>query len=242
MSPRSVLVTGSSRGIGAEIAAAFVARGDRVALHGRDREALDGVAHRLGDAVTIHIADVTDEADVARLGNEVGEIDVLIHNAGGSVGGFGPVESLDAAIFRAALEANLTSTFLVTKAFLPVMKARQHGVIVTMSSTVARQPSAQSPIAYAAAKAGVEAFTRALATQAGPAGVRVNCIAPETILTDRNRARIPSHVQAQLAASHPLGRLGLPADVASLAVFLASEDATWITGQVIELSGGATLR
>ena len=104
------------------------------------------------------------------------------------------------------------------------MKNRRAGDIITISSTAARRPSPQSPIPYTAAKAGIQALTRVLAAQAGPYGVRVNCIAPETILTERNEARIPDAKKKTLTDIHPIRRLGNPEDVAGAALFLASED------------------
>jgi 3-oxoacyl-[acyl-carrier protein] reductase len=102
-------------------------------------------------------------------------------------------------------------------------------------------PHPRSPIPYAAAKAGVELMTQDVAAQAGPFGVRVNCIAPETILTERNVERIPKEQQAELAALHPIARLGTGEDVARAALFLASEASAWITGIVLDVAGGATM-
>ena len=121
------------------------------------------------------------------------------------------------------------------------MKTRGRGSIVTISSSAGRRAHPRSPIPYAAAKAGVELMTQDVAAQAGPAGVRVNCIAPETILTETNARRIPQALQAELAATHPVPRLGTPDDVARAALFLASDDAAWITGVVLDVAGGATM-
>jgi 3-oxoacyl-[acyl-carrier protein] reductase len=153
----------------------------------------------------------------------------------------GPLEQLDEAEWRESVDTNLTATFLTIKAFLPGMKQRRHGTIVTMSSAAARRPGAQSPVAYAAAKAGVELLTKAVAVQAGPHGVRVNCIAPETILTERNHQQIPEDVQEQLRLAHPIQRLGLPDDVADAALFLASDRSAWISGVTLDVAGGAVL-
>jgi 3-oxoacyl-[acyl-carrier protein] reductase len=116
------------------------------------------------------------------------------------------------------------------------------GSVVTVSSTAARNPNAYSPVAYAAAKAGIVVMTQDVAAQAGPFGVRANCVTPETILTEGNRERIPQAQQASLAEAHPLKRLGTPEDVAGAVAFLASDEAAWITGTVLDVAGGAVLR
>ena len=122
------------------------------------------------------------------------------------------------------------------------MKQRGRGDIVTISSTAGRRPHTRSPIPYAVAKAGVQLMTQDVALQAGPRGIRANCIAPETILTVENRSRIPTEVQSRLAEAHALGRLGTPDDVARLALFLASpEQSGWMTGVVLDLHGGTQI-
>ena len=121
------------------------------------------------------------------------------------------------------------------------MKQRRSGAIITISSTAGRRPDARSPMPYAAAKAGIALLTQDVAAQVGSFGIRANCIAPETILTERNRERIPEAQQQALADVHPLKRLGMPEDVAHAAVFLASEKASWITGVVFDVAGGAVM-
>jgi 3-oxoacyl-[acyl-carrier protein] reductase len=133
------------------------------------------------------------------------------------------------------------ATFLTLKSILPGMKARRSGAIVTMSSAAARRGHPHSPIAYSAAKAGIQILTQHVATQAGPLGVRINCLAPETILTERNAQMIPAATQRALIDAHPIRRLGTPDDVARAALFLASEDAAWITGVIVDVAGGAVL-
>src|SRR3974390_2096134 len=171
----------------------------------------------------------------------LGPVDILVANAGGSTVRPGPMEDVAVADWRESLEGNLTSTFLTAKAFLPGMKRRRHGTIITMSSAAARRPTAQSPVAYAAAKAGVEVLSKELAAQAGPDGVRVNCIAPETILTERNQQQIPATIQEQLRHTHPIRRLGTPEDVAHAALYLASDHSSWISGITLDIAGGSVL-
>jgi 3-oxoacyl-[acyl-carrier protein] reductase len=245
---RTAVVTGSSRGIGRAIAVLFAQHGAAVVVHGRDAAALAEVCDEItaagGSAVPV-TADLTDPRDGERLREEaeeaLGPPDVLVANAGGSPVRPGPIEDISAEDWRASLEVNLTATFLTVKAFLPGMKKRGAGSIITMSSAAARRPHPASPVGYAAAKAGIELFTQDLAAQAGPFGVRANCLAPETILTDRNQQQIPPDVQQQLVDVHPLRRLGTPLDVAAAALFLATDQSAWITGVVLDVAGGAVM-
>ena len=244
------LITGSSRGIGAAIARRFAREGAAVALHGRDREALAGVRRDIARAgadtsVIELVADATTfvqiEAMRRQVENALGSVDILVANAGGSFTAPGPFEEITEDGWRASIDGNLTATFLTIKSFLPGMKARQSGNIITLSSAAARRPHPQSPVPYAAAKAGVQMLTQHLAAQVGPYGIRVNCLAPETVLTERNRERIPEDMQRRLIDMHPVKRLGTPEDVASAAVFLASEESAWITGHILDVSGGAVM-
>src|SRR5262245_44285115 len=245
---RVALVTGSSRGIGAAIATLFAREGAKVALHGRDVGALSGVladvAQANGEAIDV-TADVTKfskiEAIRRRIEREFGPVDILVANAGGSFTTPGPIEETSEEEWRASIDGNLTATFLTIKSFLPRMKERRIGNIITMSSAAARRPYPMSPIAYAAAKAGIEILTQDLAGQIGPYGIRVNCIAPDTILTEQNKARIPSDQQDDLIDTHPIKRLGTPEDVAHAALYLAPDDAAWIAGIILDVAGGAVM-
>src|SRR5690348_10689833 len=242
------LVTGSSRGIGAAIAREFASHGAKVVVHGRDTEAMIAVRadiERAGGRAIQLRADITSFAEIEEMRRrteaELGPIDIVVANAGGSPIKPGPLEQITEEGWRVSVDSNLTATFLTLKSVLPGMKERGSGCIITMSSAAARRAHPSSPIAYAAAKAGIELLTQDVAAQAGPFGVRANCITPETILTERNRERIPAGQQAALADWHPLKRLGTPADVATAAAFLASDDAAWITGVVLDVAGGAVL-
>ena len=239
------LVTGSSRGIGAAIAALFAREGAKVALHGRDAEALSAVLADImqagGEAIYV-TADVTDiEAMRRQIEREFGPVDILVTNAGGSFTTPGPLEQTREEEWRASIDGNLTATFLTIKSFLPRMKERRSGNVITVSSAAARRPHPMSPIAYSAAKAGIEVLTQDLAAQVGPYGIRANCIAPETILTERNKQRIPPAQQQDLVALHPIRRLGTPADVAHAALYLACDDAAWIAGVILDVAGGAVM-
>jgi 3-oxoacyl-[acyl-carrier protein] reductase len=248
LSGKVALVTGSSRGIGAAIARLFAAHGASVAVHGRDAAALAAVRsdiERAGGRAIQVMGDVTRFGDVEAMRREVegalGPVDVLVANAGGSPTMPGPLEEITEEGWRASVDGNLTATFLTIKSILPGMKARRSGSIVTLSSAAARRPHPQSPLPYAAAKAGIQMLTQHLAAQVGPLGIRVNCIAPETILTERNAERIPEAQQRTLIEAHPIRRLGTPDDVARAALYLASADAAWVTGVILDVAGGAVM-
>jgi 3-oxoacyl-[acyl-carrier protein] reductase len=245
---RTALVTGSSRGIGAAIATQFAQCGAAVAVHGRDTGAIASVVAEIrgdgGTAVGV-TGDVTSLVDIEAMRRQVedglGPVDILVANAGGSFTPPAKLEDIPEDGWRATIDGNLLATFLTLKSFLPGMKQRRRGVIITIASAAGRTPDARAPIAYGVAKAGIALLTQDVAAQAGPDGIRVNCLAPETILTERNRQLIPAAQQDTWAGFHPLKRLGTPADVASAAVFLASDAAAWITGVILDVAGGAVM-
>jgi 3-oxoacyl-[acyl-carrier protein] reductase len=239
------LITGSSRGIGAAIAKEFALQGAKIVLHGRDRVALKEVEHNItkaGGKVMVAIADLNNFIEIEAMREQIeknfGVVDILVANAGGSFTQPAPLEEIPEAGWRTSVDGNLTVTFLTLKSFLPGMKARRSGNIITISSSAGRAPHAMAPIPYGAAKAGIVILTQDVAAQAGPYGIRVNCIAPETILTECNKERIPEAQQKALVDSHPIKRLGTPEDIAKAAIFLASDNASWITGVVLDVTGG----
>ncbi len=242
------LVTGSSRGIGAAIARLFAQEGAKVVVHGRDTSAMSSVQadiERAGGKVMCVTADITKFGEIESMRSQIeetfGPVDILIANAGQNLVMPGPFEEISEEGWHATINVNLTATFLTIKSFLPGMKERKTGNIITISSAAARRPTSRSPIPYTAAKAGIQILTQIVAAQVGPYGIRANCITPETILTERNQQSIPDEQKQSLVEMHPIKRLGTPEDVASAALFLASEDAAWITGIILDVAGGSVL-
>ena len=240
---RVVVVTGGSKALGAATARAFAENGGKVVVSGRDRGAIDRVVSSIvADGLTAIgvVADVTSRDQLTALREtterELGAAEILMAFAGGN-GEPAPSVTLADERWRVATDVNLTATFLTLQTFLPAMIERRRGSVVTMASAAARQP-AKSNVAYAAAKAGVVAMTRHIASEIGPSGVRLNCLAPSAVLNERMQANMSPEAIAALGESFPLRRVGEPRDVADAALWLASEGAGWITGQVIDVAGG----
>jgi len=225
---RVALVTGTAHGIGAAIAAALAAEGFTV--HGVDREECD----------------VTDSAAVDALFGQLGRVDVLVNCAGGVVGQVGqPLEEVSDADWRAVVDANLTSTFVCTRAVVAGMKERGWGRIVNISSGAGRSVSLTGIQAYTSAKAGQIGFTRQLAHELGPYGVTVNCIAPGFVLsnpsTQKQWESYGPDGQAELVAGIALRRTGEASDIANGVRYFTSEWAAWVSGQVLSIDGGSSM-
>lgn len=244
---RVALVTGGSRGIGAATCAALAANGVKVAVNGRDHDAIatvvDAVRAAGGTAIGVP-ADVCSSGETEalreRVEAELGPVDILVPFAGG-FWAYTAVQDISEEEWHAVIDANLTSTFLTVKAFLPSMIQRRSGVIVTMASNAARVLDATLTASYAAAKAGIVQFSRHVAREVGPHGVRVNCIAPGTTATERIERNLSPEQRAELAARAPLGRLGTPEDSAYATLFLASDAAGWLTGVTLDVTGGRVM-
>jgi 3-oxoacyl-[acyl-carrier protein] reductase len=243
---RVAMVTGGSRGIGAATASRLASYGALVGVGGRDREAIDAVVSRIradrGQAVATP-ADATDADALARaytkLTEHFGPVELLAAFAGGN-GYPRPSEQVDPEEWRRVIEGDLTSTFLTIRAALPAMIEQGRGSIVTMSSSAGRSPS-RAAAAYAVAKAGVVMLTKHLAAEMGPRGIRVNALAPSAVLNEKMASAMSEEQLAELATSFPLGRLGQPEDVAAAAAFLLSDDASWLTGVTLDVTGGRVI-
>jgi 3-oxoacyl-[acyl-carrier protein] reductase len=240
------LVTGGSRGIGAALCRLLAAQGASVVVNGRDKEVMDQVVTDIRDAGgAAHpvVADVTDPGAVMHLRAETervyGPVDLLAVVAG-TGGRPAAVEDVTPEAWRAGIESNLTSAFLTLREFLPGMKERRRGAVVTVSSNSGRLPFHPAP-QYAAAKAGLLMLTREAAGQAAKAGVRVNALAPATTVNDTIRANASEEQIQHLGRTFPLGRIGQPEDSAEAAAFLLSDAASWITGATIDVAGGKVM-
>ena len=225
---KTAVVTGTAHGIGAAIAKAL--RDDGATVHGVDRDT----------------ADLTSGGAVREFFSRTGAVDILVNNAGGVVGQAGhPLEEVTDQDWHAVVDANLTSTFLCTRAVVPGMKERGWGRIVNISSGAGRTVSLTGIQAYASAKAGQIGFTRQMAHELGRFGITVNCIAPGFILsnptTERQWASYGEAGQRELVAGIATRRLGKPEDIANGVLFFVSERSSWITGQTISIDGGHAL-
>lgn len=240
------VVTGGSRGIGAAISQLLAQNGVKVVVNGRGQEAIDATVASIregGGAAFGFAADCTDFASLERMRawteQELGPVEILVANVGGG-GNPMPVAQIEEADWRSVLDANLTSTFLTIKSYLPGMIERQQGSILTMASSAGRLAGQASP-SYAAAKAGVVMLTRHVANESGKYGIRANCLAPSAILTEGVLRRMSEEQRQKTAALFPLGRLGEPEDVAQAALFLLSHSASWLTGVTLDVAGGRIL-
>ncbi|GAB3398119.1 SDR family oxidoreductase [Humibacter soli] len=237
---RTVLVTGGATGIGLGIAEAFADEGAHVAITTHERPVPTALSEREG--VVSSRMDATTPDEVTRVIDQLaqslgGRIDVLVNNAGGLVDRVAVAEMSDDHWHR-VIDLNLTSVFSCVRAALPHMT--EGGRIISISSLAAHNGGGSGATAYAAAKAGVEGLTRALAKELGPRGIAVTAIAPGLILETPFHERFtPLADQQATIAGIPIGRPGVPADVAEAALYLASAPGSFASGAVVALNGGA---
>ncbi|MFY9753992.1 MAG: SDR family NAD(P)-dependent oxidoreductase [Candidatus Acidiferrales bacterium] len=249
LSGKVAFITGGGTGIGRAIALQFAREGARVVLAGRRKAPLDQVAQEIrtagGESLTL-ACDVTDRAAVesalAATVRAFGRLDIVVNNAGAAV--VAAADSTSDDDWHRLLAVNLTGTFFVSRAALPLLRHSGGGSIVNIGSVlglVARKERA----AYCAAKAGVTGLTKAMALDHAHERIRVNCICPSIIETELGAYTLsqtadPEAERARRRAEIPLGRMGTPADVAQMAVYLASDEASWVTGAALPLDGGLT--
>jgi len=236
------IVTGGSRGIGKAIAAVFAREGATVVICGRKQDTLDGVAREIGSRVIPLACHVGKPEELARMVDRVtrdhGRIDILVNNAGTNVAQ-GPCLATDDGQFDKMVEVNLKSAFRLVRLVAPGMCARGMGSIINIASIAGLRPQFEG-LMYSTTKAALIMMTKCYALELGPKGVRVNAIAPvliQTVLSEyywKDEARLAERLEWQ-----PIKHLGQPEEIAEVALMLASDKASYLTGQVITVDGGA---
>jgi NAD(P)-dependent dehydrogenase (short-subunit alcohol dehydrogenase family) len=248
---KGAVVTGGGKGLGRAIARSLVTGGADVVVAGRDAEALDQTVNELralGGQATPIVTDITKRADLDHLVeaavSSLGVIDCWVNNAGSAnPADVGPLLEVTESGWDSVLDLNLKWTFFAAQAAAQQMVGRG-GCIINLSSRSGSQPNPMTG-QYGAAKAGVENLTATMAVEWGHHGIRVNAVAPGVVPTEISTAEggnwnRPSRVERQIA-SVPLRRVGKPDDVGALVAFLASDEASWITGEVIQITGGSRI-
>lgn len=239
---RIVLVTGAAQGIGKAIAIKFLEQGESIILTDVKEEQLKKATKEIsnlkGDS-SYYILDVSKSAEVEKtvdlIINKMGRIDILINNAG--MGVFGEIEDVTDELLDEVLKINFKGAFYLCRKVVPIMKKHSYGKIVNISSIVAKRGDNTTSPCYGSSKGALTVLTKSLARQLGPFGINVNGVAPHAIdtsimkLWDEEKKR-------EVAKSLPVRRIGKPEDVASAVLFLASDEASYITGQIINIDGG----
>jgi len=230
---KTALVTGASKGIGRAVAQSLAEAGASVVLGYRSgAEEAEALAAELGGRAVQ--ADVSDADEARRLVEEAGDVDILVNNAGVTRDGL--IARMPDDDWRTVLETNLSSVFYTCRAVARPMMKRRGGAIVNVSSIVGLHGN-PGQTNYSASKAGIIGFTKALARELGPRGVRANVVAPGYVTTQLTTV-LPEELQQAMLANTPLGRLGDPEDVAGAVRFLCSDEAAFITGEVLLVDGG----
>lgn len=245
LTDKTAVVTGGSRGIGRAIAVALAAEGAKVAViyagnAAAAEETLSLIKEQGGEAVAMQ-CDVADDAAVSDMINVVkeqfGSVDILVNNAGITRDGL--LMRMKEGDWQAVLDTNLTGVFHCTKAVTKLMMKQRSGAIINITSVVGQTGNA-GQANYAAAKAGMIGFTKSVAKELASRGIRVNAVAPGCIDTDMT-AVLSDAVKEDMLKSIPLGRVAQPEEVAKAVVFLASDNASYITGQVLNVDGGMVM-
>ena len=239
---KTAIITGGGSGIGLACARTFAREGANVAIFGRRQDRLDRAADAIGGQALAVPGDIAKEEDIDRLVevtiDTFGQIDILVNNAG--VFEFGFLHETDDAMWDKALNVNLRSVFRLTKRVLPKMLERKSGSIVNISS-IAGLIGLPGTSAYSASKAALDQFSRVIAMEYAKEGIRSNSVCPGMIETEMTEElRNDKVLAAEILNSYPVGRFGSPQEVANACLFLASDEASFITGVVLPVDGGYT--
>jgi len=242
---RVAIVTGGARGIGRAIATSFLKEGAKVAIIDSDKERLETVKKEMGNEskeVMVIPCDITKSSNVKEMMDQVhkrfGRIDILVNNAG--IIRRGTIETVTEEDWDRVIEVNLKGTFNCCKAVAGIMKQQGYGKIINVSSIAGKMGDITSAPGYGPSKAGIDALTKTLARQLAQYGINVNSVAPHAIETEMS-AQWSEERRKEIIASIPLGRLGKPEDVANAVLFLASDEASFITGEILDVNGGALM-
>jgi 3-oxoacyl-[acyl-carrier protein] reductase len=240
LSGKVALVTGASGGIGGAIARALHAQGAVVALAGRRREALEALAETLGERASVAVGEITGDGAAEALvaaAEAHGRLDILVNNAGITRDTL--ALRMKDADWQAVIETNLSAGFRLSRAALRGMMRRRHGRIISVTSIVGVTGN-PGQVNYAAAKAGLIGMSKALAAEVASRGITVNCVAPGFVATAMTEA-LDERQRADLLTRIPAGRMGAGEDVAAAAVYVASDEASWVTGQTLHVNGGMAM-
>jgi NAD(P)-dependent dehydrogenase (short-subunit alcohol dehydrogenase family) len=238
------IVTGAGSGIGRACAIALASEGARVALVGRRKDRVESLAEEIGDSALAIAADVSKPGEIRRLINETlsrfGGLTFLLNNAG--VLHVGNAEQITEEQWDHTFNVNVRAVWLLSRAALPPMRKAGGGSIINVASTLG-MVGARNRAAYAASKGAVVLLTKGMAIDHGHDNIRVNAICPSFVETELTAAVLdkapdPAAVRRERTAAHPLGRLGQPEDIAGLAVYLASDESSWVTGAALPVDGG----
>ena len=238
---RRAIITGAARGIGAQIARTFAAEGARVVLVDIADDQVRELAKSLdGEAVVVDLADATATAAATAEAIEIlGGVDVLVNNAG--ILKMAPILEMTVENWDVTFDINVRSMFVTTQVAGRVMRDQGIGGRIVNMASMGGKLGAPNQAHYAASKSAVIAFTRVSAMELGPFGINANCICPGYVLTEMGAATRTPEIVAAWSAKSPLGRLAEPSDVAGMALFLASDDASYCTGQAMNVSGGMVM-
>ena len=239
------IVTGSTSGIGIGIARLFAAEGAKVVICGRRQEKGQAVVDRIvgeGGEASYHFMDITDTASVEKLfadtAEKYGRIDVLVNNAANVALKDGRVDELTLEMWDGIFQSDMRGTFYATKCVLPYLQKNENGGSIINIGSMASCSGVLSSTAYACAKAGVDQLTLSTALQYGKQNIRCNCVRPGLIVTPENDAYVPQVLKDIFVSNIMVNRYGCPEDIGHMCVYLASDESSYVTGQIINVDGG----